>query len=85
MLETADDLASRLVEMRLHRLPDDHLAGWTGALGRVTRADLLRAAREHLDPERLAIVVVGKADEVSAPLRELAPLEIVDVDGRPRP
>jgi hypothetical protein len=49
----------------------------------VTTEDVLRAAREHLHPDRLRIVVVGDAAVITKPLAELhgAPVEVVTPDG----
>lgn len=81
LLETADDLASRLVDRVTFRLPPDHLETWRGQVAAVTREAVLRGARERIDVDRALVLVVGKADEVAGPLSELGPLETMDIDG----
>jgi len=81
MLETADDLGSRLVDMKLHSLPADTLVTYRERIGEVTKAEVRRVAKKYLDPGSFSIVVVGKASEIAASLREIAPVAILDVDG----
>jgi zinc protease len=70
-LQTANALAGRLVELFVHDLPDDHFRHQREAIAAVRTEDVLRVAREHLHPERLAIVVVAAADAVREPLTAL--------------
>ena len=50
-------------------LPEDDLATYRSRVAQVTAADVERVARDHMpDPDRVAIVVVGKASEIRDPL-----------------
>jgi zinc protease len=44
------------------------------AMAAVTAADVRRVTQKYIDPAKLKIVVVGPADAVAEPLRDLAPL-----------
>ena len=44
-----------------YELPDDYYDTYRDRVGAVTTADVLRAAREHIRPEMLRMVVVGEA------------------------
>ncbi len=81
LLETADDLGSRLLDARLYGLPDDYLLTYQARVGQVGRQDVRRVAREQIDPSRLAIVVVGKAEEIQAGLEAIAPVERTEANG----
>jgi zinc protease len=63
-LQTIGDVAKRLEVLAVYGLPDDHYDGYTERLAATTREQLLEAARRHLDPERIAIVAVGPADDL---------------------
>lgn len=63
-LQTIGDVAKRLEVLAVYGLPDDYYDGYTERLTAATREQLLEAAQRHLDPERIAIVVVGPADEL---------------------
>jgi predicted Zn-dependent peptidase len=68
-LETPDALAGRLVEIEFFGLPKDELETYVPRVTAVTPEIASQAAAQHMpDPERVAIVVVGKAAEIKAPL-----------------
>ena len=68
-LESPDALAARLAEGEFYGLPEDDLATYRSRVAQVTAADVERVARDHMpDPDRVAIVVVGKASEIRDPL-----------------
>jgi len=46
--------------------PQDFWKTFRGKVDAVTREDLQRVARKHLDPEKMAILVVGDWDEIAA-------------------
>lgn len=80
-LETHAQLAGRLEDMVLYDLPPDYFDTYTERIGAVTLGDLERVAREHLQPERFAIVIVGDRARIEAGLRELPyPLEVVPLE-----
>lgn len=63
-LQTVGDVAKRLEILSVYGLPDDHYDTYLERLAAITREDLLKGAREHLHPERIAIVAVGPVDEL---------------------
>jgi zinc protease len=70
-LESPDALAARLAELEFHGLPEDELTTYQARVAAVDAAEVAAvAARAMPAPERVAIVVVGRAGEVRAPLEE---------------
>ncbi|HEX6861369.1 MAG TPA: pitrilysin family protein [Thermoanaerobaculia bacterium] len=63
-LQTVGDVAKRLEILSVYGLPDDYYDTYLERLAAVTREDLLEGAREHLHPDRIAVVAVGPADEL---------------------
>ncbi len=57
--ETTAAIAAALANMVTFELPNDYYDAYRSRISAVTTADVLRAAKEHVDPERLQIVVVG--------------------------
>ena len=80
--ETLGDLAARLEELVIYGLPDDYYADYTAKIAAVTSADVQRAAAAHIQPDKLAVVVVGDRAEIEAKIRalNLGPLTVVSVD-----
>ena len=63
-LQSVGDVAKRLEILSVYGLPDDYYDTYLDRLAAVTREDLLNGAREHLHPDRIAVVAVGPADEL---------------------
>jgi len=81
-VQTASDIAGRLVDMELYGLPDDYFDHFRENIAAVTKDDVERVASKYLDPDRALIVVVGHAAEIREPLGTLGlPLHEMDIDG----
>ena len=76
--ETPGPVAGWLGGLFIHDLPDDEPLHYRSAIEAVTADDVLRVAREHVHPERSAIVLVGDHDKFGADL-EAAGFAAVDV------
>lgn len=57
--ETTDALAVALGAQHVFGLPTDYFDVYRDLIGKVTAADVLRAAREHIRPEALQVTVIG--------------------------
>lgn len=77
-LQTTGQLADRIAELVIYDLPDDYFADYRQRILAVTPEAVHGAARQHLRPDALAIVVVGNAGEIRAPLEALdaGPLDV---------
>jgi zinc protease len=77
--ETPGPVVGALAGLFVHELPDDDLARYRSAIESVTADDVLNVARRHIDPDRVAIVLVGDhakfAPELDA--ERLGPVEVV--------
>ena len=60
--ETPGPVAGALAGLHVHELPDDELTRYRPAIEAVTAEDIQRVAREHIDLDHVAIVLVGDAD-----------------------
>ena len=66
-------------------LPDDYYQNYAKNVAAVTKEDLLRVAKQYIDLNHLAIVIVGDRASVEGPLKAtgIAPITMLDVDGNP--
>ena len=81
-VQTASDIASRLVDMELYGLPEDYFDRYRENIAAVTKDDIERVARKYLDPDRVLIVIVGNAQQIREPLGTLGmPVHELDIDG----
>ncbi|HEU0079386.1 MAG TPA: insulinase family protein, partial [Longimicrobiaceae bacterium] len=76
-LETTVGLASRLSQIAVYGLPDDYFQSYRERILEVSADDVLRAAREHLHPERMLVVVVGDAAQLREPLEEFGDVAVI--------
>jgi zinc protease len=79
-LETQEGLASALLRVKLHRLPDDYLDTFTAKVQAVRPADVLRAATTFIRPEEMVVVAVGDAAKIKDELDRLSPEPVVLTD-----
>ncbi len=82
-IETAAQVASQVSTARLLGLPDDYLRTYRDRLAAVTAADVLAAAKRVIRPDSAVIVVVGDGSAIYPKLQTLAPVEVIDADGKP--
>jgi zinc protease len=82
-IESAAQVAAQVATSRLLGLPADYVQTYRQRLAALTREQVQGAARGGMRADAALIVVVGDATRLAAPLAAVAPVRIVDVDGRP--
>jgi zinc protease len=81
-VQSAADVAGRLVDMELYGLPEDYFDKYRENIGAITKADVARVAEKYIDPERALIVIVGNASQVRESLGGLGyPIHELDIEG----
>jgi zinc protease len=83
--ETASAIATAIGNMVIYGLPADYYDQYRSNVRSVGTADVLTAARAHLDPARLQVVIVGDPGSIREPLERLGagPVQVYDDSGRP--
>lgn len=76
-IETPADLASRLTNVAFYELGDDYLDTYRDKLAAVSAENILRAARERLNPEAMDIVLVGNASVFKADVEKRGKVEVI--------
>lgn len=78
--DTPTKTLNRLVTYRFYGYPDNFIFDYQKAILKVTQADILRVAKERLDPDKMVIVAVGNPKEFGAPLSALGrPVNELDI------
>jgi len=83
--ETPAQIAGQLAALVLYDLPDDYFDTYVQRVNAVSVADVQRVAKQYLDPEHLAIVIVGDVATIREGLAKLGygvPV-LLDAEGRP--
>jgi zinc protease len=80
--ETTGDLARKLEELVVYNLPEDTFAKFVGAVTSVTAADLQKLAARYIQPDKMAVVVVGDAKTIEGQIRQLnlGPVNFITID-----
>jgi zinc protease len=81
-VQTAGDVAGRLLDMELYDLPQDYFDRYRENIGGVSKTDVEHVAQKYIDPDRAIIVIVGNAEQIREPLGTLGmPIHELDIDG----
>ena len=83
--ETTAAIANALASLVIHGLSADYYDSYRANVRAVSRDDVLTAARAHIHPERLQLVVVGDPGAVRGPLEELGFGSVTVTDDRGEP
>jgi predicted Zn-dependent peptidase len=80
--ETTGDMARKLEELVIYNLPESTFTDFVAAVAKVTGGDLQRLAARYIQPDKMAVVVVGDRKEIENKIRELnlGPVSFVTID-----
>jgi predicted Zn-dependent peptidase len=80
--ETTGDISRRLEDALVYHLPDDYFATYVQNIQAVTPADVQRVAQKYIQPERLAVIVVGDQKTIEPGIRalNLGPVKTMTID-----
>ncbi|MFM8780622.1 MAG: M16 family metallopeptidase, partial [Gemmatimonadota bacterium] len=81
-IETADAVASQVANARLLGLPTDYVQTYRQRLAAVTPAQAQAASRAAIRADAAYIVAVGDATVLLPKLTAIAPVTIIDVEGK---
>ena len=74
---------SALTTLWVQNLPDDYYQQFGRRISAITKADVVRVAKQYIDLEHLNIVIVGDRASIEAPLKAtgIAPIVHADIEG----
>ena len=78
-------ISSAITSLVVQGLPDDYFQTYAKNVSAVTKEDLSRVAKQYIDLNHLAIVIVGDRSQVEGPLKAtgIAPITYIDIEGNP--
>ena len=76
-------ISSSITLLAVQGLPDDYYQNYAKNVSAITKDDLLRVAKQYIDLDHLAIVIVGDRSAVEAALKatNIAPITLLDIEG----
>ncbi|HWI20664.1 MAG TPA: pitrilysin family protein [Vicinamibacterales bacterium] len=80
--ETTGDLARKLEDLVVYKLPEDTYTKFVSSVTSITAADLQRLAARYIQPDKMAVVVVGDRKSIEGPIRllNLGPVNFITID-----
>jgi zinc protease len=78
-------VAASISALYVQGLPETFYQDFASRINAVTRDDMVRVARQHIDLDHLNIIIVGDREKIEEPLRRtgIAPIVRYDAEGRP--
>jgi zinc protease len=78
-------IGNAIAGLYVQDLPENYYQTYGASVMAVTKEDVVRVAQKYIDPAHLAIVIVGDAKTIEAPLKatNVAPIVRLDLDGNP--
>ncbi len=73
MIETSDQLAALLTQLRFYGLPDSEINSYYGKVDAVTLPDTKRIIQTYYPEQNLTFVLIGKASEIAPMVKKYAP------------
>ncbi|MHC4296159.1 MAG: M16 family metallopeptidase [Planctomycetota bacterium] len=83
--DTRGEVVNRLMTYEYYGYPADFLLQIKENVEQVSKADVLRVAKKHLQPDKVQILAVGRPDDFDEPLSSLGPVNEIDITIPPPP
>ncbi len=81
--ETQEGLTNLLVSQQLYDLPADYLQTYRDKINAVTLDEVERVAKKYISPDKIAIVIVGDAEEILPQVKTYSQkIEVFDAEGK---
>ncbi len=77
--DTKQEVMAEKTLYEFYGYPPDFLERYRAGIEKVTAEDVARAARAHVHRDKLALLVVGKAQDFDRPLADFGPVATLDV------
>ncbi len=82
-VETQNGLLGQFINIQLNKLPANYLQTYRDKINAVTSADIQRVANKYIQPDKIALVIVGDTSEI---LNQVKPysskIDIFDANGK---
>lgn len=77
--DSPEKVLGEQVTLAVYGYPPDFLERFRAGIEKVTAADVSRVAQKYVQPDKLAIIVVGNESEIKPPLNQLGPVTTLDI------
>jgi len=83
MFASVSSIGAAIATLWTQGLPDDYYQQYGKSINAVTKADMVRVAKQYIDLDHLSIVIVGDRATIEGPLKatNIAPIVVLDIEG----
>ena len=81
-LETANAVATRVINLKLYNLPKNYYNTYISSINKLTKQDILNAAKRYIYPDKLYIVLSGNSDAIKDKMKKFGDVKVYDADGK---
>jgi predicted Zn-dependent peptidase len=83
--ESVNGVNGSIASIYTQGLPADYYQQFARDVNAVTKEDVVRVAQKYIDPDHLAILIVGDRSKIEGPLAatHVAPIVVLDANGNP--
>jgi predicted Zn-dependent peptidase len=80
--QNVGQIAGNLQELVIYDLPDDYFNNYTSRILAIDKKDVQRVAKKYIDPEKVAIILVGDRAKIEGGVRalNLGPIELLTIE-----
>ena len=78
-MDTRAKALAQQVQLELYGFPSDYFVKYPSQIEKVTAADVQRVAKKYVNPNQLAVLVVGNEKKFEKPLSTLGPVTTIDI------
>lgn len=80
-LETANSVATRVINLKMYNLPKDYYNTYISNINKLSKKDILNAAKKYISPENILIVISGDANAIKDKMSKFGAVQVYDADG----
>jgi len=78
-MDSPAKVLNQQILLEFYGFPPDYFQKYPGNIEKVTAADVARVAKKYVNPNQLAVLVVGNEKDFEKPLTTVGPVSVVDI------
>ena len=76
--ETPQSVAEDLWMIQSQNLSPDYLDKYLAGIAATTKDDCIELIKKYIDPDKMAVIITGDAEEIKEPLEQIAPVTVIE-------
>ena len=77
-LETPNEIASKVINLKLHILDDDYYNSYIHKVNEITKEEIQEVANKYLHPDKLTYSIAGNSKALKDEMQQFGEVEITE-------